>query len=97
MVDVRPADRVEPKDLSKFEVTAAACAAAWNWSFRLVHELQPVLGPTFGGSRDTGIPATIPGPWAGVEAVVCRRGAAAGRGLAGGDPIAGLPVLFHLL
>src|SRR5260370_26294215 len=44
VVDVRPADRVKPADAAKFEATAAACERAGNWSFRLVHELEPVLG-----------------------------------------------------
>ena len=43
VVDVRPADRVGPQDAVKFEATAAACALVGNWSFRLVHELEPVL------------------------------------------------------
>lgn len=43
VVDVRPADRVGPQDAVKFEATAVACALVGNWSFRLVHELEPVL------------------------------------------------------
>ncbi len=43
VVDVRPADRVKPRDAVKFETTAAACAVVGDWSFRLVHELDPVL------------------------------------------------------
>jgi hypothetical protein len=43
VVDVRPAERVGPEDAAKFEATAAACAVTGSWSFRLVHELEPVL------------------------------------------------------
>ena len=43
VVDVRPADRIGPEDVVKFEATAAGCAVVGNWSFRLVHELEPVL------------------------------------------------------
>lgn len=39
-----PADRVTPADAAKSEATAAACERAGNRSFRLVHELEPVLG-----------------------------------------------------
>ena len=43
MVDVRPADRVRPQDAVWFEATAAACVMVRNWSFRLIHELEPLL------------------------------------------------------
>ena len=43
VVDVRPADRVKPADAAKFAMTASVCAAVAGWSFRLVHEPDPVL------------------------------------------------------
>jgi hypothetical protein len=43
VVDVRPADRVKPADAAKFGMTVSACAAVPGWSFRLVHEPDPVL------------------------------------------------------
>jgi hypothetical protein len=98
VVDVRPAARVGPGDKVKFEATAAACTRVGNWSFRLVHELEPVLAanvrwlsgyrhPRHGGSA---------------LGVSLRRVFAGGAGLLDGvsqvaDPIWGLPVLFHLL
>ena len=98
VVDVRPADRVGPADAVKFEATAAACAVVGNWSFRLVHELEPVLVANvrwLSGYRhprhgDLDLGAAL------------RRVFADGGALLAGvsqvaDPLRGLPVLFHLL
>jgi hypothetical protein len=98
VVDVRPAGRVKPKDAAKFEVTAVACAAAGGWSFRLVHELDPVLVSNLrwlSGYRHPRNDHPALG-------AALRQLFAGGRGLlagaaAAGDPIASLPVLFHLL
>lgn len=43
IVDVRPVARVKPSDTAKFAATAAACEVLGGWSFRLVHEVDPVL------------------------------------------------------
>jgi len=98
VVDVRPADRVGPADAVKFGATAAACAVVGNWSFRLVHELEPVLAANVRwlsgyrhprhGDLDLG--------------AVLRRVFGDGAALLAGvsqaaDPLRGLPVLFHLL
>lgn len=98
VVDVRPADRVKPADAAKFEATAAACERAGNWSFRLVHEPEPVLGASvrwLSGYRH---------PRYGDRSLgrALLQSFAAGAGLLEGvsrvaDPIRGLPVLFHLL
>lgn len=97
VIDVRPASRVRPRDELKFTATAAVCAAA-GWSFRLVHELDPVQAANvrwLSGYRHPrhGDPQLAPlllsvfaggaGLMAGVSAVA--------------DPLRGLPVLFHLL
>lgn len=98
VADVRPADRVGPEDAVKFEATAAACAIVGSWSFRLAHELEPVLAANIRwlsgyrhprhGDPDLG--------------VALRRVFAGGAGLLAGvsevaEPLRGLPVLFHLL
>ena len=86
------------RDAVKFEATAAACALVGNWSFRLVHELEPVLAANVRwlsgyrhlrhGDLDLG--------------ALLRRVFACGGALLAGvsqvaDPLRGLPVLFHLL
>lgn len=94
VVDVRPAGRVKPTDAAKFEVTAAACATV-GWSFRLVHELDPVLVSNLrwlSGYRHPRHDHLMLG-------AAMRQLFAGGRGLlagaaAAGDPVASLPVLF---
>lgn len=98
VVDVRPADRVGPADAVKFEATAAACAVAGNWSFRLVHELEPVLAANvrwLSGYRhprhqDLDLGAALRRVFAGGGALLAGVSQVA-------DPLRGLPVLFHLL
>ena len=98
VVDVRPADRVGPRDAVKFEATAAACALVGNWSFRLVHSWSRCWQPTSGGCRGYRHPRHGDpdlGP-------LLRRVFAGGAALVAGvsevaDPLRGLPVLFHLL
>ncbi|MET9965057.1 TnsA-like heteromeric transposase endonuclease subunit [Streptomyces sp. NPDC006356] len=85
---------VEPGDAVKFEVTAAACGRV-GWGFERVGVLDPVLAanlrwlsgyrhPRVRWQRSCGRHSPRP------------RGLLAGVG-AVGDPIAVLPVLFHLL
>jgi hypothetical protein len=86
VVDVRPAARVRPRDRVKFEATAAACERLENWSFRLVHELDPVLAVNvrwLSGYRHPRYGDQSLGLLDGVSRVA--------------DPIRALPVLFHLL
>jgi hypothetical protein len=98
VVDVRPADRVRPADAAKFEVTASACAAVPGWSFRLVHEPDPVLvanvrwlsgyrHPRHDRPQVSGLLREV---FAGGEELLAGAEAA-------GDPIGVLPVLFHLV
>lgn len=42
VIDVRPADRVRPKDAAVFATTGRACAEV-GWEYRLVHESDPML------------------------------------------------------
>ena len=98
VVDVRPADRVGPRDAVKFEATAAACALVGNWSFRLVHELEPVLVANvrwLSGYRHPryGVPPLAAALRAAFAAPVPLMDGAE----AAGDPVAVLPVLYHLM
>jgi hypothetical protein len=97
VVDVRPDDRIEPADAEAFAVTARACAAV-GWLYRRVGELDAVLTANLrwlAGYRHSrcrradyvsGLREVFARPrelLVGVQAV--------------GDPVAVLPVLFHLL
>jgi hypothetical protein len=98
VVDVRGEDRIEPRDAEAFAATAAACAQV-GWEFRRVGELDAVFAanirwlaryrhPRCAGSGDLARQLAesfaVPAP--------LRAGAAEV-----GDPLAVLPVLFHLL
>ena len=97
VVDVRPDDRIPPKDAQAFGVTAAACKSV-GWGYRRVGAPDPVLAANvrwLAGYRHrrclreehrAGLLEAFSGPaplLAGARAV--------------GDPIAVLPSLFHLL
>jgi hypothetical protein len=97
VVDVRPGDRIEPRDAEAFEATRQACELA-GWRFLRVGVVDPVRTANVAwlsryrhrrcGSPDVGrllVKAFAePAPlMAGAEAV--------------GDPLAVLPVLFHLM
>jgi hypothetical protein len=97
VVDVRPDDRIPPKDAEVFRMTAIACGQA-GWEFRRVGTIDPVVRANVRWlSR--------------YRHERCRREPAAaelreaftpgGPLLAGaaeiGDPVAVLPVVYHLL
>jgi hypothetical protein len=96
-VDCRPAERRTARDVAKFEVSAAVCARL-GWEYRLVGALDPIMVANvrwLAGYRHPRHDVahvvrllramfTTPTP--------LMVGAAAV-----GDPIAVLPVLFHLL
>jgi hypothetical protein len=97
VVDVRPDDRIEAADAEAFAVTEHACTTV-GWTYRRVGELDAVLAANL--------------RWlAGYRHPRCRQNdriralcevfAAPRELLAGawvvGDPVAVLPVLFHLL
>ncbi len=97
VIDVRADDRIEPDDAVKFDVTAKACAEV-GWEYRRIGELEPVLAANLrwlagyrhprnaAGSRVAAVLGAFSDPIALME----------GAALAG-DPIAVLPVVFHLL
>ena len=97
VVDCRPAERCTARDVAKFEVSAAVCAQL-GWEYRLVGALDPITVANvrwLAGYRH---------PRHDLEHVVrlLRERFATPTPLmvgaaAVGDPIAVLPVLFHLL
>lgn len=97
VLDVRPDDRIEPEDAVKFEVTAVACARV-GWGFERVGVLDPVLAANLRWLSGYRHPRVRREPVAAElrAAFVRPRGLWAGV-CAVGDPIAVVPVLFHLL
>jgi len=97
VVDCRPTERRGPADVAKFDATARACALA-GWEYRLAGAADPVVAANvrwLAGYRH-------PRHYRGEPAAGLRRVFAAGAPLmagaeAAGDPVAVLPVLFHLL
>jgi hypothetical protein len=98
VVDVRPADRVKPADAAKFAMTASACAAVAGWSFRLVHEPDPVLAANVRWLSGYRHPRHDRPQVSGLLREVFAGGQEllAGAEMAG-DLIGVLPVLFHLM
>ncbi len=97
VIDCRPVERRPPPDVAKFDATARACELV-GWEYRLVGAGDPVVTANLrwlAGYRH-------PRYWVlGTVAALREVFAAATPLLAGaeavGDPIAVLPVLFHLL
>jgi hypothetical protein len=98
VVDCRPAERVDAGSAAAFTATRWACAAV-GWQYRLVAEIDPVRVANlrwlagYRHSRYGGGP--------GVSAAVCSAFWSPAPLLAQagsvGDPLAVLPVVFHLL
>jgi hypothetical protein len=97
VVDVRPDDRIPPRDAETFAVTAAACESA-GWDYRRSGDLDPVLAANVRWlSRYRHPRCLIPG-----VASVLLEAFAGGRALfegaeAAGDRLRVLPVLYHLM
>jgi hypothetical protein len=97
VVDVRPDDRIEPRDAEAFDVTIQVCELA-GWGFRRVGVPDPVRTANVAwlaryrhqrcGSPD--VARLLAKVFA--EPAPLMAGAAAA-----GDPMAVLPVLFHLM
>jgi hypothetical protein len=98
VIDVRPDDRIEQKDAEAFDATRKACGLD-GWGFRRVGVPDPVLvanvawlaryrHPRCGGPP--GLARLLRDAFA--ESAPLMAGAAAV-----GDPMAVLPVLFHLM
>jgi hypothetical protein len=97
VVDVRPDDRIPPKDAEVFRVTALACGLA-GWEFRRAGTIDPVLRANVRWlsryrhprCRREAVAAAL------LKAFANPRPLLAGAALAG-DPVAVLPVAYHLL
>jgi len=97
VVDCRPVERRRPRDIAKFEATARACALA-GWEYRLLGEADALVTANLrwlAGYRH-------PRHHLAQTVDMLRRVFATPTPLmagaaAAGDPIAVVPVLFHLL
>lgn len=98
VIDVRPSRRVGDADRAKFDATAAVCGRVPGWSFRLVHEPDPVLVGNLrwlSGFRNRRYRVER---WlCGLADAFAEPRALIVGAQAVGDPIAVLPVLYHLL
>lgn len=97
VVDCRPAERRRSRDVAKFEVTEAACAEV-GWEFRLLGAADPVAVRNvrwlagYRHPRHRLEPAASRLREVFAEPLALMDGAAVV-----GEPLAVLPVLFHLL
>jgi hypothetical protein len=98
VIDVRPDDRIEPRDAEAFAATALACGQA-GWEFRRVGEIDPVLG-----ANVRWLSRYRHRRWAGGPDVVrsLREAFAAPTPLLAGaadvsDTLVSLPALFHMM
>jgi hypothetical protein len=97
VVDCRPAGRRKPADVEKFEAAARACALA-GWEYELRGAADPVVTANLRWLAGYRHPRHRVPALARVlrEAFAVPAPLMAGAGVAG-DPVATLPVLFHLL
>ncbi len=97
VMDCRPAERRGPGDVAKFEATAQACALA-GWEYQLVGAADQVVTANVRWLAGYRHPRYHRGePAAGLRRVFAAPAALMAGAEAAGDPIAVLPVLFHLL
>jgi len=97
VVDCRPAERRGPRDSAKFEATAQACARV-GWEYRLVGAADEIVTANVRWLAGYRHPRHHqPGPADALRQVFAAPAALMAGAAAAGDPIAVLPVLFHLL
>jgi hypothetical protein len=97
VVDCRPAERRGPRDAAKFEATGQACARV-GWEYRLVGAADPVVTLNVRWLAGYRHPRHHqPGPAEALRQVFASPVPLMAGAEAAGDPIAVLPVLFHLL
>ncbi|MGK5545458.1 TnsA-like heteromeric transposase endonuclease subunit [Streptomyces sp. URMC 127] len=97
VIDVRPDERVEPQDAVKFAVTREACGRV-GWNYQRVGVMDPVLVANVRWLAGYRHPRVMRDPVAVALRTVFQRGQGLLEGVrVVGDPIAVLPVLFHLL
>jgi hypothetical protein len=97
VVDCRPVERRPARDVAKFEATRRACALL-GWEYRLVGAPDPIATANLrwlGGYRHRR--HNLPGLAAALRAAFAEPAPLMSGAEAVGDPIAVLPVLFHLL
>ncbi|MEV8310726.1 TnsA-like heteromeric transposase endonuclease subunit [Streptomyces flavidovirens] len=97
VLDVRPDELVEPEDAAKFAATAVACARV-GWSYERVGMIDPVQAANLRWLSGYRHPRVRREPVAECLRAVFAQSQGLLAGVrAVGDPIAALPVLFHLL
>jgi len=97
VVDCKPPGRAGPRDEAAFDLTARVCEHL-GWRFRLVREIDPVQRSNVRWLAGYRHPRHLLDPIASrlVEAFATPSPLLVGAGRAG-DPLAVLPVLYHLL
>ncbi len=97
VVDCRSAERRGPRDLAAFEATRKACDLA-GWEYRLVGAPDPIATANLRWLAGYRHPRhDIPEVAAALRAAFAEPAPLMAGAEAAGDPIAVLPVLFHLL
>jgi hypothetical protein len=97
VLDVRPDELVEPEDAVKFAATAVACARV-GWDYERVGVLGPVLAANLRWLSGYRHPRVRREPVADrLQGVFAQNQGLLAGARTVGDPIAVLPVLFHLL
>jgi hypothetical protein len=97
VLDVRADDQIPPQDAAVFATTAQACALV-GWTYRRVGGLDPVLAANLRWLAGYRHPRCLQPQWAAQLQQVFAQPRSLMKGVvAVGDPIAVLPVLFHLL
>ncbi len=97
VVDCRPVERRKPRDAAKFEATARACALV-GWNYRLVGVPDPIVTANLRWLAGYRHPRhDLPDVREVLRRVFVTPTPLMAGTAAAGDPIAVLPVLFHLL
>jgi hypothetical protein len=97
VLDVRPDDLIPPEDAEKFAVTAVACAQV-GWGYECVGVLDPVLAANLRWLSGYRHPRVRREPVVAALTTVFTESCGLLAGArAVGDPIAVLPLLFHLI
>jgi hypothetical protein len=97
VVDCRPVERRGERDVAAFEATARACSEV-GWDYRLVGMLDRVLAGNLRWLAGYRHPRHLLTQVAeGLRAVVCEPRPLMEAACEVGDPVAVLPVLFHLM
>jgi hypothetical protein len=97
VVDCRPAERRKRRDMEKFEATARACELA-GWEYRLAGATDPVVTANLRWLAGYRHPRhRVPAAAGALQRVFTEPAPLMAGAETAGDPVATLPVLFHLL